>query len=139
MAAPLLLTYAVRNADCHAKNLALLYTAGDDVHLSPAYDFLTTTAYASYQYNPPGIGFIGKKTWTTGQTLPRFIASMFGIPLREQALLVEAISDAVSDVVGNPHSEYEKSHPHKLKIMNKIEQFLATLKIPIGELLTEGL
>jgi serine/threonine-protein kinase HipA len=41
---------------------------------------------------------MGKKTWTPGQTLPRFIASTFGISLREQALLVEAISDAVSDV-----------------------------------------
>ncbi len=84
---------------CHAKTLALLYTAGNDVHLSAAYDFLTTTVYASYQYNPPGIGFMGKKTWTPGQTLPRFIAGTFGIPVREQALLVEAISDAVSDVV----------------------------------------
>jgi serine/threonine-protein kinase HipA len=99
LAATLLLTYAVRNADCHAKNLALLYKTGNDVHLSPAYDFLTTTVYASYQYNPPGIGFMGKKTWSPGQTLPRFIAGTFGIPVREQALLVEAISDAVSDVV----------------------------------------
>jgi len=99
LAATLLLTYALRNADCHAKNLALLYTADDDVHLSPAYDFLTTSVYASYQHNPPGIGFMGKKTWTPGQTLPRFIAGAFGIPLREQVLLVEAISDAVSDAV----------------------------------------
>ncbi len=94
-AATSLLTYAVRNADCHAKNLALLYTAGNDVHLSPVYDFLTTTFYASYQYNPPGIGFMGKKSWTPGQTLPRFIAGTFGIPVREQTLLVEAVSDAV--------------------------------------------
>jgi serine/threonine-protein kinase HipA len=94
-----LLTYALRNADCHAKNLALLYRAEDDVHLSPAYDFLTTTVYTGYQYNPPGIGFMGKKTWTPGQTLPRFIAGTFGIPLREQALIVEAISDAVTDSV----------------------------------------
>lgn len=99
LAATLLLTYALRNADCHAKNLALLYTAWGDVHLSPAYDFLTTSVYASYQYNPPGIGFMGKKTWTPGNTLPRFIASTFGIPLREQALLLDAIRDAVSEVV----------------------------------------
>ena len=36
----LLLTYALRNADCHAKNLALLYTSRADVHLSPAYDMI---------------------------------------------------------------------------------------------------
>jgi serine/threonine-protein kinase HipA len=42
---------------------------------------------------------MGKKTWTPGQTLPRFIAGTFGIPVREQALLVESISDAFSDIV----------------------------------------
>jgi len=99
LAATLLLTYALRNADCHAKNLALLYTSWSDVHLSPAYDFLTTSVYAGYQHNPPGIGFLGRKTWTPGKTLPKFIAGTFGIPLREQAVLVEAISDAVSEVV----------------------------------------
>jgi serine/threonine-protein kinase HipA len=99
LAAILLLTYALRNADCHAKNLALLYTSWNDVHLSPAYDFLTTNVYAGYQQNPPGIGFMGKKTWTPGKTLPKFIAGTFGIPLREQAVLVEAIGDAVAEVV----------------------------------------
>jgi len=34
----LLLTYALRNADCHAKNIALLYTSRDDASLAPAYD-----------------------------------------------------------------------------------------------------
>jgi len=33
LATTLLLTYALRNADCHAKNLALLYTSRADVHL----------------------------------------------------------------------------------------------------------
>jgi serine/threonine-protein kinase HipA len=99
LAGTLLLTYALRNADCHAKNLALLYTSWSDVHLSPTYDFLTTNVYASYQHNQPGIGFMGKKTWTPGKTLPRFIGGTFGISLREQAVLVEAIGDAVSEVV----------------------------------------
>ncbi|MGH8805131.1 MAG: type II toxin-antitoxin system HipA family toxin, partial [Polaromonas sp.] len=53
LATTLLLTYALRNADCHAKNLALLYTSRADVHLSPAYDMLTTSVYAGYQHNPP--------------------------------------------------------------------------------------
>lgn len=42
---------------------------------------------------------MGKKTWTPGQTLPWFITGTFGILLREQTLLVQAIRDAVSDVV----------------------------------------
>jgi serine/threonine-protein kinase HipA len=98
LAKTLLLTYALRNADCHAKNLALLYTSRHDVRLSPAYDMLTTNVYAGYQHNPPGIEFMGKKTWTPGKTLQRFIATVFGIAPREQTNMVEAISDAVADV-----------------------------------------
>ena len=95
----MLLAYALRNADYHAKNLALLYTSRRDVHLSPAYDFLTTNVYAGYQYNPPGIAFLGKKTWTPGKNLVKFITSAFGISAKEQSLLLESISDAVADVV----------------------------------------
>ena len=98
LATTLLLTHALRNADCHAKNLALLYTSRADVHLSPTYDLLTTSVYAGFQHNPPGIEFMGKKTWTPGRNLQKFIAATFGIPPREQARLVEAISDAVADV-----------------------------------------
>jgi serine/threonine-protein kinase HipA len=99
LAAIMLLTYALRNADCHAKNLALLYTSRADVHLSPAYDFLTTRVYAGYQDNPPGIGFLGKKTWTPGKNLGKFIAATFGISAREQSVILESISEAVSHTV----------------------------------------
>lgn len=98
LATTLLLTYALRNADCHAKNLALLYTRRADAHLSPAYDMLTTSVYAGYQHNPPGIEFMGKKTWTPGKNLQKFIAATFGIPPREQQQMVQAISDALADV-----------------------------------------
>jgi serine/threonine-protein kinase HipA len=93
------LTYALHNADCHSKNIALLYTSRADVHLSPAYDFLTTSVYAGYQKNPPGISFLGKKTWAAGKNLSKFIAGTFGIPLREQSVMLERISDAVVDTV----------------------------------------
>jgi serine/threonine-protein kinase HipA len=99
LAATLLLTYALRNADCHSKNIALLYTSRADVHLSPAYDFLTTSVYAGYQHNPPGIAFLGKKTWAPGKNLSKFIAGTFGIPSREQSVILERISDAVTDTV----------------------------------------
>ena len=97
LAMTLLLTYALRNADCHAKNLALLYTSRADVHLSPTYDMLTTSVYAGFQHNPPGIEFMGKKTWTPGKNLQKFIAATFGIQPKEQVLMLEAISDAVAD------------------------------------------
>ncbi len=109
LATVLLLTYALRNADCHAKNLALLYTSRDDVHLSPTYDMLTTCVYAGYQHNPPGIEFMGKKTWTPGKNLQKFIAATFGIALKEQLQMVEAISDAVADV-GPRVREAMKAH-----------------------------
>jgi serine/threonine-protein kinase HipA len=99
LAAIMLLTYALRNADCHAKNLALLYTSRADVHLSPAYDFLTTRVYAGYQDNSPGIGFLGKKTWTPGKNLGKFIAATFGISAREQSVILESISEAVAQTV----------------------------------------
>ncbi len=99
-----------RNADCHAKNLALLYTSRADVHLSPAYDSLTTSVYAGYQFNPPGIGFLGKKTWTPGKNLMRFISGTFGISAREQSIIWESISDAVLE--GAPLvREKMKEHP----------------------------
>ena len=97
LTAMLLLTYALRNADCHAKNIALVYTSRDDASLAPAYDFFTTSVYAGYQHNPPGIGLMGKKTWLPGKTLARFITANLGIPEKEQRVMVERISDAVAD------------------------------------------
>jgi serine/threonine-protein kinase HipA len=98
LATTLLLTYALRNADCHAKNLALLYTSRADVHLSPAFDMLTTCVYAGHEHNPPGIEFMGKKTWAPGKSLQKFIAATFGIEPKEQVTMVEAITDAAADV-----------------------------------------
>jgi serine/threonine-protein kinase HipA len=98
LAITLLLTYALRNAGCHAKNLALLYTSRADVHLSPAFDVFTTSVYAGFQHNPPGIEFMGKKTWAPGKHLQKFIAATFGIQPKEQQHMVQAISDAVADV-----------------------------------------
>jgi len=110
LAMTLLLTYALRNADCHAKNLALLYTSRADVHLSPAYDMLTTSVYAGFQHNPPGIEFMGKKTWLPGKNLQKFIAATFGIPPKEQLHMVQAISDAVADV-GRDVRQAMTEHP----------------------------
>jgi serine/threonine-protein kinase HipA len=97
LTALLLLTYALRNADCHAKNIALVYTSRNDASLAPAYDFFTTSVYAGYQHNPPGVSVMGKKTWLPGKNLGRFITANFGIPEKEQREMVERISDAVAD------------------------------------------
>lgn len=98
MAALLLLTYALRNADAHAKNLALRYTSRRDVHLAPAFDMITTAAYPDYAKNPPAISFMGRKTWEPGKTIQTFIAATFGLPPREQVAIVEQIGAAMADV-----------------------------------------
>ncbi|PUE12587.1 type II toxin-antitoxin system HipA family toxin [Limnohabitans sp. T6-20] len=110
LANTLLLTYALRNADCHAKNLALLYTSRADVHLSPTYGMLTTSVYAGFQHNPPGIEFMGKKTWLPGKNLQKFIAATFGIQPKEQLHMVQAISDAVAEV-GHQVRQAMTEHP----------------------------
>lgn len=110
LATTLLLTYALRNADCHAKNLALRYTSRADVHLAPAFDVLTTSVYAGFQHNPPGIEFMGKKTWAPGKHLQKFIAATFGMQPKEQLQTVQAISDAVADV-GPQVREAMAQHP----------------------------
>jgi serine/threonine-protein kinase HipA len=93
----LLLTYALRNGGCHSKNVGSLYTSRADVRLAPVSDFFATSVYANYQNNPPGISFMGSKTWLPGKTLGKFITSTFGISHREQREIVERISDSVAD------------------------------------------
>jgi serine/threonine-protein kinase HipA len=110
MATLLLLTYALRNADCHAKNVALLYTRHDDVHLAPAYDMITTAAYPDYQRNPPAIAFMGKETWNPGKSLHTFITTTFGLPTREQIEIVERIATAMTEV-GPLVREAMQQHP----------------------------
>jgi serine/threonine-protein kinase HipA len=75
LAAILLMTYAMRNSDCHSKNLALLYTSREDARLAPVYDFFTTSVYTGYRDNPPGIMFGGRKTWLSVCRCPCTAAS----------------------------------------------------------------
>jgi serine/threonine-protein kinase HipA len=110
LATTLLLTYALRNADCHAKNIALRYTCRADVQLAPAYDMLSTSVYAGFAHNPPGIEFMGKKTWAPGKNLQKFIAATLGLQPKAQQLIVQAISDAVADV-GPQVREAMLTHP----------------------------
>lgn len=42
---------------------------------------------------------MGKKTWAPGKTLQTFIAATFGIAVKEQRQIVEAIGQAISEVV----------------------------------------
>ena len=70
----ILSTYVVRNADCHTKNIALMYTGAGDVEFTPAYDMVTTQAYPLYA-NPPALSIDGRRTWAPGNTCSRFFAT----------------------------------------------------------------
>lgn len=115
MATLLLLTYALRNADCHAKNLGLLYTRRTDVHLTPVYDMITTAAYPNYINNPPAISFMGKKTWDPGRHLQTFVTSTFGVSARNQADIVEQIGESIIGVAPQVRDAMD-AHPKFVEI-----------------------
>ncbi|HEY5849999.1 MAG TPA: type II toxin-antitoxin system HipA family toxin [Lysobacter sp.] len=131
LATILLLTYALRNADCHAKNLALLYTNRGDVHLAPTYDMLTTAAYSQYAKQPPGIGLAGRKTWDPGRTLQQSIVKLFGVSARTQGQIVEQISTAIAEVgpaVRQAMEEYPAFHEIGKRMLLAWQEGLAGLR-----------
>jgi serine/threonine-protein kinase HipA len=94
----LLLTYALRNADCHSKNVALLYRSKDDVWLAPVYDMLTITVYDDYAKNPPGLSLQGRSTWQPGKALQLFLQTRCGVMPAEARQRVERICEAIVSV-----------------------------------------
>ncbi len=94
----LLTNYVVRNADCHAKNIALYYTQRSDVAYTPAYDIVTTQAYPRFADNPPGLPVGGRKTWAPGKSLEQFFKAHLGISPRDYAAMVERLCESAIDV-----------------------------------------
>ena len=94
----LLLTYALRNADCHTKNIALLYTSRDNITLAPVYDMLTTTVYDDYAKNPPGMPVDGRSSWMPGKALERFLQTRCGVMPAQTKERVERICEAIVHV-----------------------------------------
>jgi serine/threonine-protein kinase HipA len=94
----LLVNYVVRNADCHAKNIALYYTSRADVGYTPVYDIVTTQAYPRYAASPPGLSVEGRRTWAAGKTLERFFNARLGIPPRQYADMVERLCESAVTV-----------------------------------------
>lgn len=94
----LLTNYIVRNADCHAKNVALYYTSLADVAYTPAYDIVTTQAYPRFAANPPGLSIEGRKTWAPGKSLERFFSTRLGIAPRRYANMVEQLCESAVTV-----------------------------------------
>ena len=99
LAVTLLLTHALGNADCHTKNLALLYSGLDDVHVAPIYDMLTIRAYDRYAANPPGMYLDGRKNWTPGKALWRYLQQFLQIDPPRQRELVDIVCNATASVL----------------------------------------
>jgi serine/threonine-protein kinase HipA len=97
LARMLLLTYALGNADCHTKNLALLYTNAEDVRLAPVYDMLSILAYDAYAKNEPGMFVGGRKDWEPGKSLGLYLKQSLGIEPARQRELTGQVCQAVVD------------------------------------------
>ncbi len=97
LACMLLLTYALGNADCHTKNLALLYTSIDTVRLAPVYDMLSILAYDTYGKNAPGLFVGGRKSWQPGKALGHYLKQSLGIEPARQRELTGQVCQAVVD------------------------------------------
>lgn len=106
----ILTNYVVRNADCHAKNIALFYTSRTDVEFTPIYDLVTTQAYPRFATNPPGLSIGGRQTWTPGRTLEIFFNGVLGIPPRQYAAMVEQLCESAVEV-GKELIEAAKNEP----------------------------
>lgn len=94
----MLTNYVVRNADCHAKNIALYYTGLEDVAYTPVYDVVTTQAYPRYAANPPGLPVEGRQTWVVGKALERFFKAKLGIAPSQYAQMVERLCESAVEV-----------------------------------------
>jgi len=99
LAITLLLSFALGNADCHAKNLALVYDTIDDVRIAPVYDMLTILAYDRYAANPPGMALDGRKSWTMSKALWRYLQQHLGFAPAAQRELVDRVCSAIADTV----------------------------------------
>ena len=106
----LLVNYVVRNADCHAKNIALLYSQRSDVIYAPAYDIVTTQAYPRFADNPPGLPIQGRKTWAPGKSLEQFYKAQLGISPRDYSAMVERVCESAVEV-GREIIESAKNEP----------------------------
>jgi serine/threonine-protein kinase HipA len=94
----LLLTYALRNADCHTKNIALLYSSRESIALAPVYDMLSISVYDDYANSPPGMPVEGRSTWTPGKALERFLQTRCSVMPAEARERVERICEAIVQV-----------------------------------------
>ena len=94
----ILLNYAVRNADAHLKNFALVYTGVDDVRLAPVYDVLSGTVYPRFATSLPALPLQGKRVWASGSMLAIYGATWLGLSKADMDEARERITQAVHGI-----------------------------------------
>lgn len=130
----ILSSYVLRNADLHTKNIALRYTHAHDVQLAPAYDVVTTQAYADYARNPPGLTVGGRKTWALGKSLQQLFATRLNIAPRHYQEMVQQLCDAATDTghvllaEARQHPEWKDTIRHMLHAWNDGMESLRSAK-----------
>lgn len=134
--------YVVRNADCHAKNIALHYTRPDDVSFTPVYDIVTTQAYPRYANNPPALSIDGRQTWAAGQALQRFFTARLGIAPRNYANMVERLCESAVEVgaeVIEAASNEPRWRPLAKQMVHAWNEGMASLRDPKKSVAFRGL
>lgn len=96
----LVLNAAIRNADGHAKNFALLYSEIGDVTLAPVYDILTVHAYSEYVKNPYALSVGGTKGWHLRKPFERFALERLSLPASQVGESVQRIADSMTTLAG---------------------------------------
>lgn len=117
----IVLHHAIRNADCHSKNVALLYSSRDDVGLAPVYDVVTTVAYTGYRNSPPGLSLAGRKTWQPGRSLQHYASTRCNLPPRRYQEIVETTCRAVAETMPDVLAAIDR-HPGFREIGKRILQ-----------------
>jgi serine/threonine-protein kinase HipA len=100
----LVLNAAIRNADGHAKNFALLYSNIDHVALAPVYDVLTVHAYNAYARNPYALLIGGTKGWSLRKPFERFAVERLNLEARQVGQTLDRIATemtAMASDIGN--------------------------------------
>jgi len=139
----ILANYIVRNADCHAKNIALYYTQRSNVTYTPVYDIVTTQAYPRFANSPPGLSIEGRKTWAPGKSLERFFNARLGIIPRDYAHMVERLCESAVEV-GREIIEAERNEPRWRAVAKQMlyawnEGMASIRSVRRGTLLFKGL
>jgi serine/threonine-protein kinase HipA len=88
----------MRNADCHTKNIALLYSSRHDIELAPVSDMLTITAYADYAQNLPGMLLGGRRTWRPGKSLEIYLQTSCNVGPTAAKSRAERICESMVEV-----------------------------------------